>query len=70
MMVTIGGVAQAATLPMISGATLYFRYRKVHPAIKPWPITDFLLWVAVICICIVAAYAVPTQIMGAFAAPK
>lgn len=70
MMVTIGGVAQAATLPMIAGATLYFRYRKVHPAIKPLPLTDFMLWVAVICICIVAAYAVPTQIMGAFATPK
>jgi Mn2+/Fe2+ NRAMP family transporter len=64
MMVTIGGLAQAATLPMIAGATLYFRYRKIHRALKPWPITDALLWIAVICIFAVAAYAVPTQIIG------
>ena len=70
MMVTIGGVAQAATLPMIAGATLYFRYRKVHPALKPWPITDVLLWVAVVCICVVAAYAVPTQIIAMLPATK
>ena len=66
LMVTIGGVGQAATLPMIAGATLYFRYRKVHPALKPWRITDALLWIAVVSICIVAAYAIPTQIMAMF----
>jgi len=64
LMVTIGGVAQAATLPMIAGATLYFRYRKIQPALKPWPITDCLLWVAVVCICVVAAYTVYTQVLG------
>jgi hypothetical protein len=65
LMVTIGGIGQAATLPMIAGATLYFRYRKVHPALKPWPITDVLLWVAVVSIFVVAAYAVPTGIKKA-----
>ena len=70
LMVRIGGVAQAATLPMIAGATVYFRYRKVHPALKPWAITDALLWIAVISICVVAAYAVPTQIMAILAATK
>ena len=65
LMVTIGGVAQAATLPMIAGATLYFRYRKVHPAIRPWRITDVMLWIATGCIFVVAAYAVPTQIIKA-----
>lgn len=62
LMVTIGGFAQAATLPMIAVATLYFRYRKIEKSLQPWPITDFLLWVAVICIFVVAAYAVPTQV--------
>jgi len=70
LMVTIGGVGQAATLPMIAGATLYFRYRKIHPALKPWIVTDVLLWVAVACIYVVAAYIVPTQIMSAFASAK
>lgn len=62
LMVTIGGVAQAATLPMIAVVTLYFRYFKIQKSLQPWPITDFLLWVAVICILVVAAYAVPSQI--------
>ena len=65
LMVTIGGVGQAATLPMIAGAAVYFRYRKILPALKPWPITDVLFWIAVVSICLVAAYAVPVQIQSA-----
>lgn len=76
LMVTIGGVAQAATLPMIVLSTLYFRYFKIHRGLQPWPITDVLLWVAVVCILVVAAYAVPSQITSVIkvasemAAPK
>lgn len=70
LMVTIGGVGQAATLPMIAGATLYFRYRKIHKALQPWLITDVLLWVAVLSICAVAAYAVPTQLIAMFSPAK
>lgn len=66
LLVTVGGVAQAATLPMIAAATIYFRYRRVHACLKPWPITDLLLWVAVVSIFIVAGYAVPSQIGNAF----
>ncbi len=62
LMVTIGGVAQGATLPMIAVSTLYFRYFKVHRSLRPWLITDVLLWIAVLCILVVAAYAVPSQI--------
>lgn len=69
LMVTVGGVGQAATLPMIACATVYFRYRKVNPALKPWRITDAMFWVAVVLICVVAAYAVPVQIQSAFAKP-
>jgi hypothetical protein len=69
LMVTIGGVGQAATLPMIACATVYFRYRKIQQALKPWAITDVLFWIAVISICVVAAYAVPTQILSAISKP-
>lgn len=62
LMVTIGGIAQAATLPMIALATLFFRYFKVNRALRPWPITDLLLWVAVVSIVVFAGYAVPTQV--------
>lgn len=62
MMVTIGGIAQAATLPMIAIATVFFRYRRVDPRLKPLAIVDILLWVAVLSIVIVAAYTVNTSI--------
>jgi hypothetical protein len=63
LMVKIGGFAQAATLPMIASAALYFRYAKVHPGLRPWKITDVLLWVALVSIIVVAAYAIPTQLL-------
>ena len=63
LMVKVGGFAQAATLPMIASATLYFRYFKVHRRLEPSPITDVLLWIALASIIIVAAYAIPNQII-------
>jgi len=58
LMVKIGGIAQAVTLPMIAFATVYFRYRRVNSSLKPKLIVDVLLWVAVVSISIVAAYSV------------
>ena len=57
-MVVIGGFAQAATLPMISGAALFLRYRRTDPRIAPSTISDFCLWLAVILISIVAFKAI------------
>ncbi len=56
LMVKIGGIAQAATLPMIAFATIYFRYRRVDPRLKPHTLVDIFLWIAVLSITIVAAY--------------
>ena len=71
LMVKIGGFAQAATLPMIASAALYFRYFKVHSELRPWWVTDILLWVALLSIIVVAAYAIPSQIIdiGKFVLP-
>jgi hypothetical protein len=66
LMVKIGGFAQAATLPMIASAAVYFRYFKVHRHLRPWPVTDLLLWVALISIFVVAAYAIPSQVLDIF----
>jgi manganese transport protein len=66
LMVKVGGIAQAATLPMIACAALYFRYKRVDPRLRPLPITDFLLWIAVISITVVALYSLRDSI-AAFA---
>ncbi|WP_437223818.1 Nramp family divalent metal transporter [Planctomicrobium sp. SH661] len=63
LLVKIGGIAQASTLPMIAIVTLYFRYRKVDKQLRPSLMTDILLWIAVISIVFVALFVVPTQII-------
>ncbi len=62
LLVKIGGIAQASTLPMIAIVALYFRYRKVREGLRPHPVVDGLLWVAVLSITFVALYVVPSQI--------
>jgi len=70
MMVKIGGIAQAATLPMIALATVFFRYRRVDKRLKPLAIVDILLWVAVISITIVAMYTLSDSISQLMAPKK
>jgi manganese transport protein len=71
LMVKIGGIAQAATLPMIAICAAWFRFRRVDPRVQPWKTTDVLLWIAVISISIVAAFTVYTGITSLLApAPK
>lgn len=62
LMVQIGGIAQAATLPMIAICAAYFRYCRVDPRVRPWKSTDTLLWIAVISISIVAGFTVYSSI--------
>lgn len=61
LLVQLGGIAQAITLPMIAAATIYFRYQKIHPALQPSRFTDGLLWVATIAIFFVASMMIPQQ---------
>jgi Mn2+/Fe2+ NRAMP family transporter len=58
LMVTIGGFFQAATLPVVSAATVYLRYRRTDPRLAPSRLSDLLLWLALISISVVAGYAV------------
>ena len=62
-MVVVGGFAQALMLPIISGAAIYFRYRKLDRRLTPWLILDILIWIAFISITIVAIYAMSDQVM-------
>lgn len=63
-LVKLGGLAQAATLPMIATVTVYFRYAKLNGKLKPHPITDVFLWIAWFAIVVVAAYALFDAFIG------
>ncbi|MBI1760488.1 MAG: Nramp family divalent metal transporter [Acidobacteria bacterium] len=45
-MVKVGGIAQAAMLPIIGAATLYLRHRRLPRAIAPTSLTTFALWLS------------------------
>lgn len=61
-MVVVGGFGQALTLPMISAATIYFRYKKLDRRLTPSLVLDICLWLAFVSITCVAAYALRDQI--------
>lgn len=63
-MVTVGGFAQAATLPIISCATIYLRYRGTDPRLAPSKITDAVFWFACISISLVACWALWDQVVN------
>jgi manganese transport protein len=58
-MVILGGFVQAATLPVISGAAVYLRYRRTDPRLAPSRLSDACLWFAFLAISVVALYAIP-----------
>jgi len=59
LMVIIGGFFQAATLPIISGATIYLRYFRTDRRLAPSLLSDLLLWFAFLTITAVSLYAIP-----------
>ena len=61
-MVVVGGFGQALTLPIITAATIYFRYRKLDRRITPALFVDIMLWIAFVSITLVAIYALRDQI--------
>ncbi len=61
-MVVIGGFGQALMLPIISAATIYFRYRKLDSRLKPSLLVDLLLWLAFVSISLVALYAMSDKL--------
>lgn len=57
-MVVFGGFFQAATLPVISAATIYLRYRRTDRRLAPSRWSDCCLWTAFLSISVVAGYAI------------
>jgi Mn2+/Fe2+ NRAMP family transporter len=47
-MVLASGVMQAVMLPMLAGATLYFRYRRCDRRITPGKLWDTLFWISAV----------------------
>jgi hypothetical protein len=62
-MVQIGGFAQAATLPIISCATLFLRFRRTDPRLAPSRLSDACLCLAAVSISSVAVYALSDQLL-------
>ncbi|MCI0357982.1 MAG: Nramp family divalent metal transporter [Planctomycetaceae bacterium] len=65
IMVTIGGYAQAVTLPIISGAALYLRYFRTDKRLAPSWVSDLLLWIAFLSITAFSCYAVVKDVLPA-----
>jgi len=63
-MVILGGFVQAATLPIISGAAVYLRYRRTDPRLAPSRLSDICLWIAFISISVVATFAIYNWAVG------
>jgi len=61
-MTILGGFVQAATLPIIAGAAIFLRYRRLDQRLAPSRFSDFFLWLAFLLITAVACYAIPPQI--------
>ncbi|MGQ0633227.1 MAG: Nramp family divalent metal transporter [Planctomycetaceae bacterium] len=57
-MVKFGGFFQGITLPVITGATVYLRYKGTDPRIAPSRLSDVCLWLAFVLITLVAVKAV------------
>ena len=55
-MVVMGGLAQAAMLPIIGLAAVYLRHRHLPAEIAPSPITTAMLWVSTLVMATFAAY--------------
>jgi Mn2+/Fe2+ NRAMP family transporter len=68
-MVVFGAIGQAATLPIISAITVYFRYRGTDRRLAPSWAADICLWVALISMSLVAAYAIHSQVRSLFELP-
>jgi manganese transport protein len=63
LMVTIGGYAQAVTIPVIAGAALFLRYFRTDARLAPSWLSDLCLWLAFLLITAVALYAVINDVL-------
>lgn len=60
MMIVACGIAQSIMLPLLGGASLYFRYRQSDPNLRPSRLSDVMLWIAFAAFLVVGAWSVFT----------
>jgi len=60
MMIVACGIAQSIMLPLLGGASLYFRYRQSDPNLHPSRLSDVMLWIAFAAFLVVGAWSVFT----------
>ncbi|MGE3804439.1 MAG: TIGR03067 domain-containing protein, partial [Gemmataceae bacterium] len=65
LMVAIGGIMQAVTLPMIAAAAVYLRYRRTDRRLLPGNLWDVLLWLSALVLFVVAGYGIWKQLTKA-----
>lgn len=68
MMVTVGGIMQGITLPLIGGCAVYLRYRRTDRRITSGLIWDIFLWLSLVGLTVTAVYSIvsgATSILGA-----
>lgn len=56
LMVTVGGVMQALSLPFIGGAAVYLRYRRSDQRLQPGMVWDLFLWLSLAGLTLAASY--------------
>ena len=61
-MTQVGGLAQAATLPVVCGATVYLRFRRTDTRLAPSRAADIFFGIAVVVTSAVAIYGVGMQV--------
>ncbi len=63
-LVLISGVMQAVMLPMLAGATLYFRYRLCDKRITPGTLWDMALWTSAAGMLLAGGWIAVTKLVG------
>ncbi len=66
-LVLASGVMQAIMLPMLAGATLYFRYYRCDKRIIPGRLWDLMLWICAVGMLIAGAWTAVTKLVDLFA---
>lgn len=63
-LVLISGITQGVMLPMLAGAALYFRYRRIVDGLRPGSWWDAFLWLSAGAMLITGAWSVYHQLAG------